>query len=296
VFGGWDGNSLGLADAWYSSSTGAAWSSVVPSSSTLVLGTPGQGVGTCVDVHQQVLYSVGGGINDQYGTNQVYSSSDLGQTWSNSTGAFDGRYNPLCLVDSSSNLYVIAGKHYNMSGIYAPGPGSDSGDDISNDVWIGTQSGGVWQWTQQTSSAPFLARDGPAGASYYSYTLQTDVLYLASGYLYNSATAQLGQNDNGIGTNDGQPHATRSLVRRSHLLMLAPHCSVCPCVWRCWCCSVGVCEPRPVVAVHGCCTIPYPLSCQDACRWKWRSAAGGRRHGDIAIQRGKQPGAGCQPQ
>ena len=222
VFGGWSsvsGSRVGWNDTWYSSSSGAGWASVSLSSSSAALGSPVQGQATCVDIYAQRLYSVGGGQSDSAGTNTVYSSSDLGQTWALSAGGFDGRFNALCLVDSYSRLYVMAGKLYNVSGVYDPSaPSSDSGDDISDDVWQGVPSGGgQFTWTQQTVVAAWPARDGPAGATVYSALFATDLLYLSSGYLYNSAVAQQGSNDDGIGTNDGQRGVSTAL----HCL----HCS-----------------------------------------------------------------------
>lgn len=57
----------------------------------------------------------------------------------------------------------------------------------------------TFSWTQQTAAAPFAARDGPGGATYYSAAIGADVLHVAGGYVYNS---QIGQGqDNGLGDN-----------------------------------------------------------------------------------------------
>ncbi len=55
-------------------------------------------------------------------------------------------------------------------------------------------------FTVQTNLAPWQARDGPAGASYYSNLLGVDILYLATGYIYKNAADQAA--DNGYGAND----------------------------------------------------------------------------------------------
>jgi hypothetical protein len=206
VYGGW-GTGGATSDVYYSSNAGQGWAVVQQSTGTnSALRSQAGGVATCSDMYQQILYLVGGGVSDSTGVSSVFRSPDLGQRWSNNSAPFPGRFNALCLVDSSSRLYVIAGKLANTSGIYSPGVnGSEYGDDIANDVWLGSWAGSSFQWQQQTASAAFPARDGPAGATYYSATFTTDLLYVVSGYMYNSQIAQLSGNDNGIGSNDGQP-------------------------------------------------------------------------------------------
>ena len=193
VFGGHNpvNNSQQANDLWYSSSSGTAWSQV---SATYT--SESYGPATCVDINQQVLYSVAGDLdNDQGGTSNIWYSADLGQTWGNTVGAFPGRANAVCYVDSYSRLVVIGGKWANQSGVA-----------VSNDVWLGTPSSvpptltSIWTWSQQTPAAPFQACDGPLGATYFSTALNVDVYYIIGGYQYVNATAQ--NADNGEGTSE----------------------------------------------------------------------------------------------
>ncbi len=114
-------------DVWYSSSQGSQWSQVVVNGGYT---SESYGPATCVDVNQQVLYIVGGDLSDDTGgTNAIWYSVDLGQTWLNVAGGFPGRANAVCYVDSSSRLVVIGGKLANANGVA-----------VSNDVWVGTPS------------------------------------------------------------------------------------------------------------------------------------------------------------
>ena len=198
LFGGeYPGGSVSAdGDVWYSTS-GQSWSSVTLSGGS-TFASQAYGPATCVDNNQQVLYSVGGDQSggDTAGTAAVQYSSDLGQTWTTVTGGFPGRANAVCYVDSFSRLVVIAGKLANTSGVA-----------VSNDVWVGTPSNipptstSTFAWVQKTPAAPFQARDGPLGATYFSTALQTDVYYVVGGYDYETALAQF-DGDNGVGDSE----------------------------------------------------------------------------------------------
>ncbi len=90
---------------------------------------------------------------------------------------------------------MIGGKLANSNGVA-----------VSNDVWVGTPSSvpptatTTFTWAQQSAAAPFQARDGPLGATYFSTLLQQDVYYVMGGYEYENAVAQ--SKDNGVGTSE----------------------------------------------------------------------------------------------
>ena len=185
-------------DVWYSAS-GQSWLSVpLSSSSSSSFASQAYGPATCVDANQQVLYVVGGDMSggDTNGSSLVQWSGDLGQTWTTAVGAFPGRANAVCYVDSYSRLVVIAGKWANSSGVA-----------VANDVWVGTPSSlpatasTTFTWSQQSAAAPFTPRDGPLGATYFSTVLQQDVYYLIGGYAYQNSVAQF-DGDNGVGDSE----------------------------------------------------------------------------------------------
>lgn len=175
-------------DIWLTAS-GTSYSQVV---TTTTFNSESYGVATCTDPYKQILYSIGGDLSDDRGgTQAVWASTNLGQNWAQSTAPWPGRSNSLCFVDSQSRLFIIGGKWANASGVA-----------VSNDVWMGVSTSPTassFTWTQQSASAPFQARDGPGGATYYSTVLQTDVLYVIGGYQYSSQLAT--SEDDGIGTN-----------------------------------------------------------------------------------------------
>ena len=178
-------------DVWYSGATPASGFSRL---SLGAFNSESYGPATCSDSRRQILYSLGGDISggDTAGTNTVYASTDLGQTWTSFAGGFPGRGNPVCVVDSQSRVFVMGGKLDDPNGVA-----------VSNDVWMGTLTSAspvTLSWTQRSAAAPFIPRDGPSSTSYYSSTLGVDVLYFTTGYDYQNAVAQ-GQ-DNGVGTND----------------------------------------------------------------------------------------------
>ena len=187
-------NVVEFNDVWASVDGGASFSPVVYSNggyeSTYF------GPATCVDLRKQILYSIAGSDTtegDRGGISTIWSSTDLGQTWSSADAGFEGRTNSLCVVDSTSKVYVIAGKQ-----------ASNTGDRVTNDVWMGTLKAtsptAILTWTLQTATAPFQACDAPMGTSWYSPALGLDVLYKSGGYGYTSYQAH--SQDDGVGNND----------------------------------------------------------------------------------------------
>ena len=126
VYGGFNpSTSQPCNDVWYSADAGLSYSSVVQ----LNGGYDSQGYGpaTCQDIIQQILYSITGdtpaaaGSGQREGTNTVWSSTDLGQSWNAVDASFPGRTNSVCVVDSQSRIFVMAGKQP-----------SNNGDFVSN--------------------------------------------------------------------------------------------------------------------------------------------------------------------
>ena len=184
-----------FSDVWASTDGGVSFNPVLYTnggySSTYF------GPATCQDLRKQILYSMTGddtaNTGDRNGINTVWSSTDLGQTWSSAQAGFPGRTNSVCVVDSGSRVYVMSGKQT-----------SNTGDEVSSDVWMGTLKAVspvvILTWTLQTQTAPFRACDGPMGASYFAPLLGLDVLYHSGGYGYTSYEAR--NQDDGVGTNE----------------------------------------------------------------------------------------------
>ena len=178
------------ADVWYSAN-GTSYSQV--SNGAFV--SQSYGPTACVDIKRQIMYSIGGDTNggDSAGTNAVWASTNLGQSWTQSAGLFPGRGNAVCVVDSQSRVFVAGGKQVNTNGVA-----------VSNDVWMGVLTSTTpvtLTWTAQTLTAPFVPCDGPSAATYYSPALGLDVLYYQPGYSYLNVVAQY-QGDSGVGNND----------------------------------------------------------------------------------------------
>lgn len=195
IWGGEDGLDPNLItnDVWYSS-TSTSWQTYQAVTIASAYNSESYGPTTCADPYRQVLYSIGGDLtNDRGGTNTIYYSLDLGQHWTQTQGAFPGRSNAACFVDSYSRVYVVGGKQ-----------AGNNDSNVSKDVWQAPLfgNGTLGAFTLQTSFPPFTARDGFSGATYYSSQLTTDIIYVGSGYGYNSFNAAAG--DNGIGYNDGE--------------------------------------------------------------------------------------------
>ena len=195
IYGGLD-NGAPTNDVWLVTSPAAALPTGFYSlGNNTGLNSESYGPACCTDPYQQILYSVGGDLSggDTSGTNAVWYSTNLGQSWGSLAAPFPGRGNSVCFVDSYSRLYVVGGKW----------PASN-GTLVSHDVWQGVMSTGgqpsTLSFTLQSGAPPFSPRDGFSGASYYSSTLVQDILYVGSGYGYNSLLAA--QGDNGVGYND----------------------------------------------------------------------------------------------
>ena len=136
--------------------------------------------------------------------NVMWRSADGGVTWASLThNAWQPRRNAVCVVDHSGNVFFLGGKAYNDS-TQLP-----SNEVTDNSVWLSTDAGSTWQ--QQTAHAPWLARDGPSAASYYSTALGVTLLYVSTGYVYPTVVQNVGvtyntsqeiAQDNGNAVND----------------------------------------------------------------------------------------------
>ena len=139
-----------------------------------------EGQMTCADNARGILYIFGGaaGNSDTSGTSTISVSRNGGQSFNTSVGPWPGKFNGLCVVDQmTGGVYVIAGKE-----------DSSSGSNVTNDVYRSLDFGVTW--TRQTPSAPWLPRDSPAGVVSYSPTFQASLLYVGTGYYYQSGTVE----------------------------------------------------------------------------------------------------------
>ena len=126
VYGGFNPTtSQPCNDVWYSADAGVTFSDVVQQNGGY--NSQAYGPATCQDIVQQILYSITGdtgaqaGSGQREGTNTVWSSTDLGQSWNAVDATFPGRTNTVCVVDSQSRIFVMAGKQP-----------SNNGDAVSN--------------------------------------------------------------------------------------------------------------------------------------------------------------------
>ena len=192
-------NSAPYNDVWASTDQAVTWSRIsVGNVSTQI------GATVCADSLGNLFILSGDALGFGSNVNVMWRSSNGGVTWSNTTNnAWKPRRNAVCVVDSNNYLYFLGGKAYNDS---TQLPAAEVTD---NSVWMSTNSGNSWQ--QQTAQAPWLARDGPSAASYYSSVLGKTVLYVSTGYVYPAVVQNVGvvyntsdeiAEDNGNAVND----------------------------------------------------------------------------------------------
>ena len=252
LFGGTLPGQAGVTnDVWYSQANA---SSSFARLSLNAFNSMSYGPAICTDRVRQIFYSIGGDLSggDTAGTNTVWASTDLGQTWTTFAGGFPGRGNAVCTVDSQSRVYVMGGKLANTNGVA-----------VTNDVWMGTLTSSspvTLTWTQQSAAAPFIPRDGPSATTVSSPAFSTaDLLYFTTGYDYQNSVAQ--SDDNGVGTNGQQPRTQRSQpsVCRRRASLITVISALCAALLCCVRRRVGVHHAGHDVDLPDLCRLPPPL-------------------------------------